>query len=80
MMMINASTLLPARSSRLDRPAGAQGIAHLPGGRPQISKQVADREGLYVTLDLRRRRAQIAARHASEGVGGPVAARLARAS
>jgi hypothetical protein len=53
-------------SPRTERPVEVQDTVELSGAHLQPSKQVADRDELYTNLSLRRRRAQIAARHASD--------------
>jgi len=55
--------------------ADAGRLAPLPSPLPPASKMVADRAGLFTDLDLRRRRAQIAARHEFERPEAPVPAR-----
>jgi len=71
---------MPPPSPRRVGPAGAQYRTEPSGGRLQASKHVADRDELYANLSLRRRRAQIAARHASDWVPVQAPVRLAKAS
>lgn len=51
---------------RARRLAGTFWLEPWPSPLPPASKFAADRAGLYADIDLRRRRAQIAARHAPE--------------
>lgn len=59
---------VPSQSPRADRPVEVQDKVELSGAHLQTSKHVADRDELYTNLSLRRRRAQIAARNASDEV------------
>jgi hypothetical protein len=57
---------------RARRLADAGGLAPFASPLPPASKMVGDRAGLFADLELRRRRAQIAARHEFESLGsGP---------
>ncbi|MEI6669289.1 MAG: hypothetical protein WCP29_14140 [Acidobacteriota bacterium] len=51
---------------RPERTLEVEDKVELSGTDPQQAKQIIDRDQLYTNLRLRRRRAQIAARHASE--------------
>jgi hypothetical protein len=57
---------VPEQSPRAERSIEVEDTVELSGAQAQASKQVADRDQLYTNLSLRRRRAQIAARHASD--------------
>ncbi len=59
---------VPQPSQRAERPAEVQDKVELSGAHLQPSTHVADRDELYTNLSLRRRRAQIAARHASDEI------------
>ena len=71
---------MPALSPWAERPVEAQDMVELSGARLQASRHVADRDELYANLSLRRRRAQMAARHASDGASVQAQVRLAKAS
>jgi len=60
---------------RARRLAGDGWLGPLASVLPPASKMVGDRAGLFADLELRRRRAQIAARHACEQPDVPAAAR-----
>ena len=60
---------------RARRLADGGRLAPFASPLPPASKMIGDRAGLFADLDLRRRRAQIAARHECEQPDAPAAAR-----
>ena len=70
---------VPPQSPRAERSIDVKDKVELSGGHLQASKHVADRDELYTNLRLRRRRAQIAARHASDEVPVQAPVRFDRA-
>jgi hypothetical protein len=73
-----APTTAPA--ARADRFTEVEDTIELSGAQPQAAKDVVDRDELYTNLSLRRRRAQIAARQASEAEPVESPAQLDKAS